>query len=238
MLFKRPGGLRITDRAVDLCCFKRSARIADIGCGSGETVNHLQNSCGFDVCGVDRDDKIVADAKGRFPNAHFLKADAHSLPFADSQMDGLLYECSFSKMESHTTVLREAFRSLKDGGFLIINDFYIKMGEEHTLSGILGRMERLETICKKITEASFNICSVEDYSDELRQLWGQMILEHGAETLYKELGELCVSCSSKQPHMNTNTTGQKIKLGGSHYGYCQIIAKKPLISVGNSSGTC
>ena len=205
-LFERPGGLRLTDRALRFCDFAQGARIADIGCGFGKSAEYMRSAYHFDISGVDSCEEAITEAKELYGDSLFLCADAASLPFGDSEFDGLLFECSFSKMDEPEAVLSEAFRVLKDGGYLIISDFCTKYGEEVRLSGVLGRMERLETITGRIKDCGFSLCSAEDCSFELRQLWGQMILDHGSELLFERTG------------VGKGEFGR--------YGYCQVISQK------------
>ena len=43
----RPGGLELTGRAVTLCDFPSDARLLDVGCGMGSTVEYLAKCLGY-----------------------------------------------------------------------------------------------------------------------------------------------------------------------------------------------
>jgi len=199
----RPGGYKITERALEFCDFSQDAKLADIGCGLGATVRHIRRNYGYDICGIEKDKDAVKLAVTQFVYA----GDSTELPFVSEELDGLLFECSLSKMDNPELVFTQCQRVLKPGGYLIISDMYAR-GSGATLSGLLGRIEAKEVLMDKFKSNGFNIKLFEDYSDDLQTMWGQLIFEHGAKALCENLG----TDSGKL---------KKIKCG-----YCLIIAQK------------
>jgi len=199
----RPGGYKITERALEFCGFSKDAKLADIGCGLGATVRHIRRNYDYDICGIEKDKDAVKLAVTQFVYA----GDSTELPFDSEELDGLLFECSFSKMDNPELVLTECQRVLKPGGYLIISDMYAR-GSSAALSGLLGRIEAKEEILDKLIMSGFDIKLFEDYSDELHRMWGQLIFEHGAKALCENLG----------------TDSGKLK--EIKCGYCLIIAQK------------
>ena len=53
--------------------------IVELGCGLGY-ITHELSSNGFEVTGIDTDEKAIAFAKSRFPSSSFLLADAYTTP--------------------------------------------------------------------------------------------------------------------------------------------------------------
>ncbi len=212
-LMCRPGGFAITDRAMRFCRFPRGARLADIGCGLGATVRHVGRTYGVDICGVDCGGDMIARARTLSEleapprDDVFFDADAAHLPFAAEEMDGLLFECSMSKMDDPERVLAECRRVLKPGGRLIISDLYAR-GKEAQFLGLLGRVETRETIVNRLASRGFSSALFEDYSAFLKEMWGRMIMENG----------LCALCEN----LGTNAAG----LRETRCGYCLIIAVK------------
>jgi arsenite methyltransferase len=47
----RPGGFALTKRAIEYCGFGKGARLLDVGCGLGATVEYLVDQHDFDVNG-------------------------------------------------------------------------------------------------------------------------------------------------------------------------------------------
>lgn len=94
-----------------------------------------------------------------------LYGDASTLPAEEESVDGILMECSFSRMEQPEQVLKECIRVLKPGGCLAVSDM-IACGEEiipedfpHDAGtrAFLGRLEYAETVAARITRAGFRI---------------------------------------------------------------------------------
>lgn len=181
-----PGGLALTERAVFLCSFKKGARVADIGCGDGHTVGFLREKFGLDALGIDCDSEIISKAAGNGCEWTAC-ADSVSVPFGCECFDGVFFECSFSKMNEPSKVLEEAYRILKTNGKIVISDFYAR-GEEASLAGVLGRIEKKESIEKRLASAGFSFKYFEDRSDDLLALMGQLILNGGVSALYESLG--------------------------------------------------
>ncbi len=203
----RPGGYVITERALDFCGFKKTDKLADIGCGSGATVRYIREHYGLNIWGVEKDGGALAKAGELLSQGIILEGKAEKLPFGDREMDGLLFECSFSKMSVPANVLSECARTLKDSGFLIISDMYAR-GEPAKLKGILGRLDTREMLEKLLLDNGFEPVLFEDHTCHLRELLGQIIFEYGADALYSNLG--------------TDRAGlQRIKCG-----YCLIAARK------------
>ena len=180
-LINRPGGFVITDRALNFCAFSDGAKILDLGCGTGATVNHIVKNFGFEAFGLDKniENSVISDK--------LAKASAEDIPFASNSMDGIIMECSFSVVENQAKVLEECFRVLKADGSLIISDMFAR-GESAFLQGCLGRIETKENIINFIENNGFKIILFEDYSKSLQEMWGQMIFDKGAKAFYCELG--------------------------------------------------
>ena len=180
--FYRPAGFDITDRALALAQLPPRARIADIGCGLGPSVRHLREVWNLHALGIERDWDKVHRASTPFVFA----GDGTALPFGDNTMDALLFECSLSKMHPPEQVLAQCRRVLKPGGCLIVTDLYAR-GTPATLAGLLGRVERRETLEQGLASAGFTPEHFEDYSRELAALWGQLIFQHGKRALHQNL---------------------------------------------------
>jgi len=174
----KPGGTKITARAFDFCSFAEGAKLADIGCGTGEMLHFAKEHYGLNVAGIDADAKLT----GLLHTDTFYVADAIHLPFEDETIDGLFYECSFSKMAAPDDVLYEASRVLVPNGVIVITDFYAR-GEEFNFNGVLGRVEKKETIAKRLTDTGFVLQLFEDYTDDMKALWAELIFQYGSEKL-------------------------------------------------------
>lgn len=99
------------------------ARIADIGCGSGEiTVRLAARYPGAELVGVDILDSSVAYASRRHaelaPRVRFEQGDAFELGFADDQFDLVVCRHMTQAIPEPERVLAELQRICKPGGWL------------------------------------------------------------------------------------------------------------------------
>lgn len=164
----RPGGLELTRLGLAACQFPPAVRLCDIGCGAGATIA-LLTSLGYQAIGVDL-----------LPSESSVQADAAALPFDDDSFDGVLFECSFSKIAAPEKALSEARRVLKAGGKLLISDFYAR-GQPAVFTGVLGRMESRDVLLQRMQSAGFRVIIWQDHSETLPQFWGQWILDQGSQ---------------------------------------------------------
>ena len=166
----RPGGLLLTERALELITLTRSSRVLDIGCGGGATVSLLRER-GFAAFGVDL--RLAPDAP-----PELILADATALPFADNDMDTVFFECCLSKIDRPDIALSEARRVSKQGGALVVSDLFTR-GEASEFTGLLGRLEPWQDIRQRIEAAGFRLRSFEECDDSLATFWGQLVFDHG-----------------------------------------------------------
>lgn len=189
-----PGGLALLERGLRLCAFRKGAIIADIGCGNGAAVEYI-NGCGkIRVVGIDIDACAVAEANKAGGNC--IVADAVKLPFSDGEMDGIIFRCSFSKIDKPDEALREAARVLKPGGRILLFDFFAGEREAY-FSGIMGRVEYKEKIYSRLETHGLQTIRFDDCTRELREYWGQLIFDYGADELEMMLGGCAEIISAK-----------------------------------------
>ncbi|TMW71536.1 class I SAM-dependent methyltransferase [Alteribacter natronophilus] len=117
-----PGGRGMTEKAVSLLPIAAGTKIAELGCGLGDTARWLSEEKGAIVYGIDAHPLMISKARKRHKDQqekkklHFLQSDASRVPFPDHMMDGMLAESVLSFADVHD-VLRECRRLLRPGGF-------------------------------------------------------------------------------------------------------------------------
>ncbi|WP_279010569.1 DVU_1556 family methyltransferase [Synergistes jonesii] len=179
-----PGGTALIERALALCAFPPGAALADVGCGGGECVRYLNGRTDYRICGIDSDPAAIEKASA--PGLDLRCCGAEELPFGEASLDGMIFQCSLSLFKRPREALKSAARALKEGGKIIVADFYSR-GTEAKFSRTLGRVERKEKIILRLEEAGFKLLAFEDFTREMRELWGQLILDGGApEELFGE----------------------------------------------------
>ena len=180
----RPGGLALTDRALEMCGFKPGDQVLDLGCGLGASAAHLANERGLRVLGLDISAVMLAEAESSHQEFPFIQASAQAIPPTDSSLDGVFCECVLSLTEMPQTVLDECRRVLKPGGLLVVTDLYLRNplsdGGNLSLTGCLGGALGRPEIEAMIIQSGMKLLLWEDHSRLLNRLAAQLVWEHGS----------------------------------------------------------
>ena len=240
MSIQRPGEFAITDRALEIASYKPGSRILDIGCGTGETVNHL-NEMGFAAEGIDMNLRAVQDAKEKYPGINVKLGDGSFLDeYMSYTFDGITMECSLSLINQPDEALHEAYCVMKKGGRLIITDLYEQNPDTQQLQAVAIEADRQSRIphkegdCDEGTverfvnfrfegafykeplirmlekEIGFKVLAFEDRSKDLEEYFGQAIMD----------GKTIEDCCTR---LKLEAGGKKRKIS-----YFLLVAQKPL----------
>lgn len=180
----RPGGLTITNRALEYCDFTTGAKILDVGCGTGVTVEYLLSKQ-FQAVGIDPSHTMIEQAKKRNQQLPIFLAPGEQLPFGEQTMDGVMAECTLSLMGDLPLALQQISRVLKPQGYLIVSDLYIrnkgdKQIKDLPLDCCLGGAVPQYKWLERINAAGFTIELWEEHTKYLKELAGQLIFAHGS----------------------------------------------------------
>ncbi len=180
----RPGGFSLTQEALSRSGLAFGARILDLGCGQGATVDYLQRRWRMRAVGVD-------PCRERFESGLPLaQATAEQLPFSDGRFDGVICECALSLTPDPDKTLSELARVLVSGGILMVSDLYSKhkraappaypaCSSDIAPSCFSRSMTRPQLF--EITEKTgFGIAHWADHSRILAELAGQLVFAYGS----------------------------------------------------------
>lgn len=176
----------MTERAISFCSLPEGARVLDVGCGSGATIEYLIARHGLEAVGLDRSTKLITAGLERNTGLPFVLGNGERIPLVNGQMDVVLAECTLSLMDGPDRALFEFHRVLHPGGYLIVTDIYARQPENafelnklplsSCLSGALPRQELDELVKKN----HFKILLWEDHTAALKRLAAQLIMAHGS----------------------------------------------------------
>ncbi|MGI9481881.1 MAG: class I SAM-dependent methyltransferase [Hyphomicrobiales bacterium] len=109
--------------------------ILDIGCGDGAVTEQIA-ATGARVTGIDSSEHMLAAAKDRGLDVHFL--DAHALEF-DSEFDAVFSNAALHWMLNPDAVIKGVHRALKPGG-----RFVAEFGGHGNVAAIITAMRAVE----------------------------------------------------------------------------------------------
>jgi trans-aconitate methyltransferase len=89
-------------------------RVLDLGCGTGELAAELADH-GLEVCGIDADASMIAQARARHPEVVFEQADGHDFVLADP-VDAVLSNAALHWMLDPVRVIARVKAALRPGG--------------------------------------------------------------------------------------------------------------------------
>jgi len=98
-----------------------SSRLLDIGCSTGDLTVHIANKLGItQIFGVDIDEEALKQARAKGVTAYLVDVSREKLPFAENFFEVVLMLDVIEHIENPDHAIREAYRVLKRGGFLIL----------------------------------------------------------------------------------------------------------------------
>lgn len=178
----RPGGTRLTDRALALAALPPGALVVDLGCGAGTSVRHLARRHGLRGCGIDPSATLTAAARHRDEGLPVLRGRAERLPLADRSVDAVLAECVLSVVADPDVALAEIARVLRPGGRLLLTDLYARAEATDDFpvgSCLRGARSRTELLTR-VRRHGLHLLRWEDHSDELSRLAVRLVWETGS----------------------------------------------------------
>lgn len=199
----RPGGFTLTHKAVNFCALDTNARVLDIGCGRGATLNYLYRTFGIQAVGIDPSITLLEQALAKNPWAKLIQTKAEAIDFASDSFECLFAECTLSLMDDLDAVLRQAYRVLSPKGWFVITDVYAKNPEHIASLEAFGTqtcmrgIHDLKTLQCRLEALGFTIALLEDCSEYLKALMVKIVFEHGSmEQFWKKTsgGSESTSC--------------------------------------------
>ena len=176
----RPGGTTLTQSALDICNLPDGSFVADIGCGTGGTLEYLGRSGVYNLVGVDLSDEMLLEALPHTILGQLIRGRAETLPFRNRSLDALFCECVLSIIDDKPGAVRESARVLKDGGYLVLSDVF-DSGLTGENSDPVGTPATRGFLSKKhlltiLSQFGFSPLLWEEHEQFLREFVARMIL--------------------------------------------------------------
>jgi arsenite methyltransferase len=172
----RPGGLELTGRALEFCSFPAGARLLDVGCGTGATVEFLRDRYRLDAAGADLSWRLLSEGKSRDATLPLILGDAEHLPYGTESLDGILCECVLSLVDDAECALAEFHRVLRPGGRLILSDVYPREPGGDGMHGCLQGAVPFSVTKAMLKRTGFAVLLREDHTRYLKELAARLVL--------------------------------------------------------------
>lgn len=195
---------RLFDNYITELRLDRSARVLEVGCGTGAMLRSLARRAGFDgsAIGIDQSPAFI-EAAGRFAAAEgvadrlrFEVGDAHRMAFPDASFDAVIVNTVMSHVGDPGAVMAELARVLRPGGKLVIFDGdYASLTYAYADAGLGQLMD------KALAEATFNNPRImrdlarllRAHGLELLSAWGDAVTEIGSASFFKSFADTYLS---------------------------------------------
>lgn len=218
----RPGGLDLSRRALELCRLQAAARILDVACGAGSTVQMLRDEYPYQAAGIDLSARLLSVGRRRGPDLPLAQASAASLPIASGAIQAVFLECSLSVMAEPGWVLQEIHRVLAMGAPLVLSDLYLRNPQAAgplralpftcCLQGALSQDE----IFSLLDEQGFEVIHWEDHSARVRELTGRIVFSMGSMASFWQ----------QTAPVQVDPFDLQIAIGRAKPGYFLLVARK------------
>jgi len=183
---------------VALASLKEGETVIDLGSGGGLDCFLAAKKVGPNgrVIGVDMTPEMLDKArancrKGGYKNVEFRLGEIENLPVADNTADVIISNCVINLSPEKQRVFKEAFRTLKPGGRLLISDMVLLKDIPEALQknmvayiGCISGAEMKSTYTQMIENAGFKKVRV---VEETRLKPEQILSDATAKALMKEL---------------------------------------------------
>ena len=191
----RPGGVALTNRALDWCAasgwLPQGGLVLDLGSGAGATL-HLLAERGYRAVGLDKHAGAAGLECDNLADACCLVcADLAQPPLAAACVDCVLCECVLSLLADPLAALKATCAALRPGGVLVVSDLMLRQGYAPAPAdsglGYVGSSclagARAQADWRGLMEAAgFTLVHFEDNSRALVELAARMVWYGDADT--------------------------------------------------------
>ena len=93
----RPGGLKLTELALNMAQLPEGANILDVASGTSATLHYMINQRGYNAVGLDLSSGMLRLSKDVNPELHLIEADCGAIPLVDRSRHAVLMECALDR---------------------------------------------------------------------------------------------------------------------------------------------
>ncbi|WGH76794.1 methyltransferase domain-containing protein [Tenacibaculum tangerinum] len=97
---------------------KQNERVLDVGCGSGQLTDKI-NNLSNEAIGIDKSAEMIADAKSKFPNIEFHVGDAENFAF-EKKFDAIFSNATLHWVKNYRRAIQCMYDNLKPNGKIVV----------------------------------------------------------------------------------------------------------------------
>jgi ubiquinone/menaquinone biosynthesis C-methylase UbiE len=144
---------------------KKQGHILDVACGRGATTRYLLKYFKpAHVTGINIGEQQLQICRKNAPSCTFLRMDATALEFRDNSFDNIICVEAAFHFDTREKFVREAYRVLKPGGYLVLSDILMSRWAPHQpKENYTKNMEEYE---KLFIQAGFKNVNIIDATEE------------------------------------------------------------------------
>ncbi len=154
----RPGGKLATDWLIANGDFNANKKVLEVACNMCTTAIQIAKHYGCHITGVDLDEEALEKARDNIKESKLenliqvQRANATKLPFEDNSFDIVINEAMLTMLpiEAKDKAIREYFRVLKPGGFLLTHD--VMLQQEDAEQVLLSLREAINVSVTPLTK--------------------------------------------------------------------------------------
>ncbi len=96
--------------------------VLEMGCGTGTILHRLSQKCSISGHGIDAEEKMLEQARKKYPDMEILNCSCDNTPFEDGKFDVIVACMAYHHFPDKDGFSKECARLLKQGGRLYIAD--------------------------------------------------------------------------------------------------------------------
>lgn len=191
----RPGGGIMTDWLLNQVQIDKDMHVLEVACNRGDNLIRIYTKYKCEIIGIDNDPVIVEQAKENIKILDLDKEievknmDALKLDFEDETFDLIINEAMLTMLpnEEKAKVLKNYYRVLKKGGYLLTHDVAVKNGKL-PFEAIIRQLSKFANMkVYPLTVENWNKLFIENSFRPFSQRTGRMILLD-RDTIIKDEG--------------------------------------------------